>query len=109
MKLQFLTLSATTLLAVFMCAWPADYLMDVVSFNQLLCRLLQKKKKEIKHISIPQSENTMRAVYESEWYKRSLKLQKFVLFATIPQTPVILKVRCIIPAFSLNYYCSVRG
>ncbi|KAG6801223.1 hypothetical protein HZU73_03344 [Apis mellifera caucasica] len=80
-KLQFLTLSATTLLAVFMCAWPADYLMDV-------------------------SENTMRAVYESEWYKRSLKLQKFVLFATIPQTPVILKVRCIIPAFSLNYYCS---
>ncbi|XP_012348109.1 uncharacterized protein LOC105736721 [Apis florea] len=80
-KFQFLTVSATTLLAVFMCAWPADYLMDV-------------------------SENTMRMVYESKWYKRSLKVQKFVLFMTVPQTPVILRIRCIIPAFSLNYYCS---
>lgn len=47
MKFQFLTVSATTLLAVFMCAWPADYLMDVVRFDQLLYRLLQEKKKEL--------------------------------------------------------------
>lgn len=110
MKFQFLTVSATTLLAVFMCAWPADYLMDVVRFDQLLYRLLQKKKKKKLVVCLySQSENTMRMVYESKWYKRSLKVQKFVLFMTVPQTPVILRIRCIIPAFSLNYYCSVRG
>ncbi|XP_060813926.1 odorant receptor 49b-like [Bombus pascuorum] len=80
-KLQFVTVSITVLLAVFMCAWPADNLIDV-------------------------SESTMRTVYESKWYEQPLRIQKFILFMMIPQSPVILRIRCIIPAFSLNYYCS---
>ncbi|XP_050586348.1 uncharacterized protein LOC126920277 isoform X2 [Bombus affinis] len=81
LKLQFVTVSVTVLLAVFMCAWPADNLIDV-------------------------SENTMRAVYQSKWYEQSLRTQKFILFMMIPQSPVILRIKCFIPAFSLNYYCS---
>lgn len=62
MKFQFLTVSATTLLAVFMCAWPADYLMDVVRFDQLLYRLLQEKKKRIKRVSV------LRVKIRCEWF-----------------------------------------
>ncbi|CAD1468487.1 unnamed protein product, partial [Heterotrigona itama] len=80
-KLQFLSVCSTVLLGVFMCAWPADNLIHV-------------------------SENAMRAVYESKWYDQPVKVQKFILLMMIPQSPVILQIRCIIPAFSLNYYCS---
>ncbi|XP_043519029.1 uncharacterized protein LOC122533430 [Frieseomelitta varia] len=80
-KLQFVSVCSTVLLGVFMCAWPADNLIYV-------------------------SENAMRAIYESKWYDQSLRVQKFILLMMIPQSPVILQIRCIIPAFSLNYYCS---
>ncbi|KAK1123109.1 hypothetical protein K0M31_008742 [Melipona bicolor] len=80
-KLQFISVCSTVLLGVFMCAWPADNLIYV-------------------------SKDTMRAVYESKWYDQPLKIQKFILLMMIPQSPVILRIRCIIPAFSLNYYCS---
>ncbi|OAD53564.1 Odorant receptor Or2 [Eufriesea mexicana] len=80
-KFQYFSVTATTLLGVFLFAWPADNLMSV-------------------------SENAMKAVYESKWYEQPVNMQKNVLLAIIPQSPVILRINCIIPAFSLNYYCS---
>ncbi|CAD1475798.1 unnamed protein product, partial [Heterotrigona itama] len=80
-KFQFISVCSTVLMGVFMCALPADILMEA-------------------------SENTMRSVYESKWYDQPVKVQKFVLLMMIPQSPAILQVKCVIPAFSLNYYCS---
>ncbi|XP_076763151.1 uncharacterized protein LOC143430661 [Xylocopa sonorina] len=80
-KIQFLSLASIALLKVFMCTWPADHLMDI-------------------------SESAMRSAYESEWYRHSLRLQKYILIALIPQAPVVLSVRFVIPTLSLNYYCS---
>ncbi|CAL7939837.1 unnamed protein product [Xylocopa violacea] len=80
-KVQFFSLATIALLKVFMCTWPADNLMHM-------------------------SENVMQGAYESEWYKHSLKIQKYILFTLIPQAPVVLSVKCLIPTLSLNYYCS---
>ncbi|CAL7939840.1 unnamed protein product [Xylocopa violacea] len=80
-KIQFFSLASIALLKVFMCTWPADHLMHI-------------------------SENAMQGVYESEWYKQSLRIQKCILFTLVPQAPVILSVRFVIPTLSLNYYCS---
>ncbi|XP_076763027.1 uncharacterized protein LOC143430569 [Xylocopa sonorina] len=80
-KVQFLSLASLALLKVFMCAWPADHLMDT-------------------------SENVMHGVYESKWYKRPLRMQKFILFMLVPQAPVTLSIKSIIPTLSLNYYTS---
>ncbi|CAL7939838.1 unnamed protein product [Xylocopa violacea] len=80
-KIQFLSLASIALLKVFMCTWPADHLMHM-------------------------SENVIQGAYESEWYKHSLRVQKYVLFTLAPQAPVVLSVKCIIPILSLNYYCS---
>ncbi|CAL7939839.1 unnamed protein product [Xylocopa violacea] len=73
--------SGITIIGVFMCTWSADHLMDI-------------------------SENAMRSAYESKWYRQPLRLQKYVLFTLVPQAPVILSVRFVIPALSLDYYCS---
>ncbi|CAK9809316.1 hypothetical protein ANTPLA_LOCUS6120 [Anthophora plagiata] len=80
-KVQFLTVSATGLLEVFMCSLPADRLIDM-------------------------SEKVMQGIYESKWYDRSLRFQKFVALMLTPQSPIIVKISCIIPVLSLNFYCS---
>ncbi|CAL7939842.1 unnamed protein product [Xylocopa violacea] len=80
-KIQSFSLAATGLLEVFMCALPADHLMDM-------------------------SETVMQKAYESEWYEQRLKIQKCILFTLVPQPPVVLSIKCIIPALSLRYYCS---
>ncbi|CAK9809318.1 hypothetical protein ANTPLA_LOCUS6120 [Anthophora plagiata] len=80
-KVQFLTISATGLLEVFMYSLPADNLIDM-------------------------SEKVMQGVYESKWYDRSLRFQKFVALMLTPQSPIIVKINCIIPVLSLNFYCS---
>ncbi|XP_078051591.1 uncharacterized protein LOC144477729 [Augochlora pura] len=66
---------------VFMCVLPADNLIHV-------------------------SENTVRSAYESKWYEQMLDVQKTVLRILMPQMPVAISVKCIIPSLSLEYYCS---
>ncbi|XP_076763153.1 uncharacterized protein LOC143430662 [Xylocopa sonorina] len=80
-RFQSICLASIALLKVFMCTWPADHLMDM-------------------------SENVMRGAYESKWYRHPLRLQKYVLVTLVPQVPVILSVRFIVPTLSLSYYCS---
>ncbi|XP_076238010.1 uncharacterized protein LOC143181487 [Calliopsis andreniformis] len=71
----------TALLESFMCALPADELME-------------------------SSQNVMDGVYESTWYDRSLTLQKNVLCMLIPQRPVVIDFKLLKLVLSLNYYCS---
>ncbi|XP_076683491.1 uncharacterized protein LOC143376733 isoform X2 [Andrena cerasifolii] len=80
-KAQFLALAVTTLLEVFMCAWPADHLMHV-------------------------SQSVAQGAYESTWYERSVKVQKLILCTMIPQEAVAISIKCVIPILSLRYFCS---
>ncbi|XP_076621673.1 uncharacterized protein LOC143342075 [Colletes latitarsis] len=80
-KVQFAFMAGTALLEVFMCAWPADNLMEM-------------------------SENAIRSFYESTWYDGSVRLQKNLLLSLMPQEPVAISLACIIPVLSLKYYCS---
>ncbi|XP_076237902.1 uncharacterized protein LOC143181406 [Calliopsis andreniformis] len=80
-KVQFMCLVASGLLEAFTYALPADQLMDM-------------------------SQNFMNGAYESTWYNRSLKLQKFVLYIMLPQKPAAISFKGIVPVLSLNYYCS---
>ncbi|XP_076237905.1 uncharacterized protein LOC143181408 [Calliopsis andreniformis] len=80
-KVQFLCVAGTGLLEVFMCVLPADHLLDI-------------------------SKNITQEVYESKWYEQTLKMQRNVLFMLMPQKPVTVKVRCVIPTLSLSYFCS---
>ncbi|XP_053973000.1 uncharacterized protein LOC128873437 isoform X2 [Hylaeus volcanicus] len=79
-KLQFLCLGGTGLLEVFMCALPADRLMDV-------------------------SQNAISGAYESPWYEETLRMQKNVLHMLMPQKEVAIRIKGIVPVLSLNYYC----
>ncbi|XP_043251697.1 uncharacterized protein LOC122396964 [Colletes gigas] len=80
-KMQFVFLAGTVMLEVFMCAWPADNLMEV-------------------------SENAIRSFYESTWYDGSVRFQKNLLLSLMPQEPVAISLACLIPVLSLRYYCS---
>ncbi|CAK9821660.1 hypothetical protein ANTRET_LOCUS352 [Anthophora retusa] len=80
-KVQFLTVGATALLEVFMCSLPADRLIDM-------------------------SGNVMQGIYESKWYEGSLGIQKLVALMLTPLSPITVKINCIIPVLSLNFYCS---
>ncbi|XP_078047231.1 uncharacterized protein LOC144475317 [Augochlora pura] len=80
-KLQFFFLAVISLLNVFMCALPADNLINV-------------------------SENTVRSAYESKWYDQVLDVQKTVHRILTPQVPAVISVKCIIPVLSLEYFCS---
>ncbi|XP_076380237.1 uncharacterized protein LOC117227745 [Megalopta genalis] len=80
-KLQFCFLAWVSLVEVFMCALPADNLINV-------------------------SESTVRSVYESKWYEQLLDVQKTVLRILVPQEPVAISIKCIIPILSLEFYCS---
>ncbi|XP_050462602.1 odorant receptor 49b-like isoform X1 [Cataglyphis hispanica] len=81
-KAQFLTVAASSLIEVFVCAWPADYVLST-------------------------SNNVGHAVYESLWYKKEVSLQKNLLYITLRcQQPVSVTVPCMLPTLSLNYYAS---
>ncbi|XP_076763157.1 uncharacterized protein LOC143430666 [Xylocopa sonorina] len=80
-KIQFASLASIALLKVFMCTLPADHLMHM-------------------------GESVIQGAYESEWYKHSSRIQKYILITLTPQAPVVLSVKCLIPSLSLNYYCS---
>ncbi|XP_076621670.1 uncharacterized protein LOC143342073 [Colletes latitarsis] len=80
-KVQFLFLALTALVEVFMCALPADNLMDV-------------------------SANAIQSLYKSLWYEQAVEVQKIVMYSLVPQKPIVVSIACIIPIMSLNYYCS---
>ncbi|XP_076173371.1 uncharacterized protein LOC143149688 [Ptiloglossa arizonensis] len=80
-KVQYMALGAIALLEVFMCAWPADNLLDV-------------------------SENAVRSLYESSWYNQNVRMQKLVLIGLAPQQPIIISFACVVPVLSLMFYCS---
>ncbi|XP_076284115.1 odorant receptor 13a-like [Lasioglossum baleicum] len=80
-KLQFMTLSWTAMMEVFMCALPADVLINM-------------------------STNAVGSVYESTWYDQVLGVQKTILRILVPQAPVIISLKCFMPRLSLEYYCS---
>ncbi|XP_053989656.1 uncharacterized protein LOC128882115, partial [Hylaeus volcanicus] len=80
-KVQFIFMAGTAFLEVFMCVLPADVMLDV-------------------------SSNTVRKVYESTWYAQTVKMQKIVLLALLPQKPLTISLGFIVPVLSLNFYCS---
>lgn len=55
-----------------------------------------------------QSVNVSRKVYDSIWYKQTLKMQKNLLKVLIFQRPVNLSIVCVLSELTLHYYCSVR-
>ncbi|XP_025262026.1 odorant receptor 4-like isoform X2 [Camponotus floridanus] len=81
-KAQFLTVGASSLIEVFVCAWPADYVLST-------------------------SNNVGYAAYESLWYKKEVSLQKDLIYVKSRcQQPVSVTVPCMLPTLSLNYYAS---
>ncbi|XP_025074388.1 odorant receptor 4-like [Pogonomyrmex barbatus] len=81
-KIQFFTVGASALIEVFVCAWPAEYLLRT-SFN------------------------VAQAAYESLWYNQDVIFQKKLCFILLKsQVPVALSVYSILPTISLQYYAS---
>ncbi|XP_076383782.1 odorant receptor 13a-like isoform X1 [Megalopta genalis] len=80
-KIQSIFLAGSALIEVYMCAWPADALMEV-------------------------SETAAESVYKASWYNQDLKVQKTVLLMLVPQKPIVISLRFVMVALSLNYYCS---
>ncbi|XP_020282705.1 odorant receptor 49b-like [Pseudomyrmex gracilis] len=81
-KAQFFTVAASSLVEVFICAWPADYLLRM-------------------------SYDISQAVYHSIWYNKGLALQKDSLYIVLrSQQPVTVTVPCMLPTLSLSYYAS---
>ncbi|XP_076283487.1 uncharacterized protein LOC143210479 [Lasioglossum baleicum] len=80
-KVQFIFLAGSALIEVYMCAWPVDALMEL-------------------------SETAVHGVYEAKWYDQNLRVQKTVLQMLIPQKPIVISLRFVMAALSLNYYCS---
>ncbi|KAG5311452.1 OR2 protein, partial [Acromyrmex insinuator] len=82
-KTQFFGVAASAIVEVFICAWPADYLLHT-------------------------SNDIGYAGYESSWYNKDISLQKNLLYTVSRcQHPVTLTVPCLLPTLSLNYYASV--
>ncbi|KYQ54148.1 Putative odorant receptor 67a [Trachymyrmex zeteki] len=82
-KIQFLTLCISALMEVYVCAWPADYLIDA-------------------------STNVAQAVYESLWYNQDKIFQKNLNFILLRSQTATTVTVSILPALSLQYYASVR-
>ncbi|XP_018396150.1 PREDICTED: odorant receptor 67c-like [Cyphomyrmex costatus] len=79
---SFFVIATSALIQVFMCAWPADYLL--------------RTSNDIGH-----------AGYKSSWYSKNISLQKNLLYTVSrSQQPVTLTVPCMLPTLSLNYYAS---
>ena len=54
-----------------------------------------------------QSEKVSRSGYNGKWYETTLEMQKCLLNVLVYQEPVIFSINCVVPEFSLPYYCSV--
>ncbi|XP_017758952.1 PREDICTED: uncharacterized protein LOC108549894 [Eufriesea mexicana] len=80
-KIQFLAVFFTLLTEIYVYAWSADNMKDM-------------------------SINVSQSAYEMTWYDQSLEMQKIALHVLQFQNPVILSISCILPEFTLRYYCS---
>ncbi|KAG7197294.1 hypothetical protein KM043_018415 [Ampulex compressa] len=79
LKGQYVLLSLTTFLEVFLCAWPADHLMT------MSCDVAQ-------------------AAYDSQWYTQPKNFQKNILHIILKcQKPITVTVGGVMQALSLNY------
>ncbi|KOX74109.1 hypothetical protein WN51_14189 [Melipona quadrifasciata] len=80
-KMQFVTICMTGLVEMYLFAWPADHIKDM-------------------------SERISRSGYNGKWYEATLEMQKCLLNVLVFQEPVIFSINCVVPEFSLPYYCS---
>ncbi|XP_018375744.1 PREDICTED: uncharacterized protein LOC108769331 [Trachymyrmex cornetzi] len=81
-KSTFLIFFISSLAKVYLCAWPADHLLNAST--------------DIAH-----------AVYESIWYEGKVDFQKNFLHALLrAQQPIAVNVPCMLPTVSLHYYAS---
>ncbi|XP_017760964.1 PREDICTED: uncharacterized protein LOC108551338 [Eufriesea mexicana] len=80
-KIQFMLISMTMLVEIYMYTWPADFMTDM-------------------------SVNASRSVYHVLWYEHTVRMQKNILSVLMYQKPVVLSVTYVIPQLSLRYFCS---
>ncbi|XP_016772783.1 uncharacterized protein LOC726834 isoform X2 [Apis mellifera] len=80
-KIQFIIICMSSLMEIYMYAWPADHMQDA-------------------------SINILRSAYNSIWYEQSLDMQKDLLIILMYQRPVILSINVLLPELTLRYYCS---
>ncbi|XP_031370442.1 uncharacterized protein LOC102680361 isoform X2 [Apis dorsata] len=80
-KIQFIIICMSSLMEIYMYAWPADHMQDT-------------------------SINILRSAYNSIWYEQSLDMQKDLLIILMYQRPVILSINVLLPELTLRYYCS---
>ncbi|KOX78108.1 hypothetical protein WN51_09467 [Melipona quadrifasciata] len=85
-KTMLLLLNAYFLMYLYMYAWPADNMKDMVGQS----------------LSLP------RSTYDLMWYEQTLGMQKNLLYVMMYQKPVTLSIKCVIKELSLHYYCTVR-
>lgn len=103
---MFVILNVYFLMYLYMYAWPADNMKDMVEH-------VRKKRNDISVRLIimfcnSQSLSLSRSVYDLTWYEQTLGMQKNLLYVMMYQKPVILSIKCIITELSLHYYCTVR-
>ncbi|KAF3419755.1 hypothetical protein E2986_13764, partial [Frieseomelitta varia] len=90
-KLMFLLLNMYFLMYLYMYAWPADYMKDMVGH-------VHKKRNNISvRLIIPfhnsQSLSLSRSVYDLTWYEQTLGMQKNLLYVMMYQKPVTLSIK----------------
>ncbi|XP_029178645.1 uncharacterized protein LOC114946360 [Nylanderia fulva] len=82
LKVQIVILCSTSLMKVFLCAWPADHLMRT-------------------------SSNIAEAAYNSLWYNQSIDSQKVLLYTLLRcQRNIVVSVPGLLDALSLQHYAS---
>ena len=103
---MFLLLNVYFLMYLYMYAWPADNMKDMVEHAR-------KKRNGISVKLIimfrnSQSLSLSRSAYDLTWYEQTLEMQKNLLYVMMYQKPVTLSIKCVISELSLHYYCTVR-
>ncbi|KAG5332393.1 OR22C protein, partial [Acromyrmex heyeri] len=81
-KLQYIVVCLTSLVKVFLCAWPADHLMRI-------------------------SSNVAEAAYDSLWYNQNIESQKIMLHTLLRcQRAVVISVPGLLKALTFQQYTS---
>ncbi|KOX78109.1 hypothetical protein WN51_09468 [Melipona quadrifasciata] len=83
-KLMLLLLNVYFLMYLYMYAWPADNMKDMVEHSLSLST----------------------SAYGLTWYEQTLGMQKNLLYVMMYQKPVTLSIKCVIKELSLHYYCT---
>ncbi|XP_043508199.1 uncharacterized protein LOC122527772 [Frieseomelitta varia] len=132
-KILFTGITVSLLMYIYMYAWPADHMKEMsLKFSQSvydlpwyehtarmqknLLNVLAYQKPVVLSINclVPElslryycsSEKVSRSGYNGKWYETTLEMQKCLLNVLVYQEPVIFSINCVVPEFSLPYYCS---